>query len=776
MKNTKMIHPDFTAKEAVQLAEKFFGIKGAAKPLSSYIDQNFLITAVDKKKYVLKIFNSLENPVFIQNQSAATSVLKKKTGYLFPGFVSSVNNESIEKVEKNGVTFVSCLLNFVDGKFISEVKNPSVNLAAQTGSFLGKMDKVLENLNLPSQNYELRWNPDNFRKIYDLAQSIANEKDKNTVLYFLNLYRDEVVPQMHKLRRQLIHNDANDSNFLIDEKTNKITGLIDFGDMSHTFRINELAVALAYMMMGRENPVENVLPVIRAYNGVNKLEEIELGFLYHFIVLRLCTSVSISAADKMKNPLNAHITVSEKSAWELLRKFIVIDPFYAKNKFRSACGLKPLTPDGKPISELLSARHEHLGKALSLSYNKPLKITRGLFQYLFDEKGNPYLDTVNNVCHVGHCHPVVVESAKSQIAMLNTNTRYLHDNIVEYAEKLTATLPGKLKVCYFVCSGSEANELALRMAKAHTGSDDFIVIDHAYHGNTNSVINISPYKFNGPGGKGCPVNTHIVPIPDLYRGIFREDDPFAPKKYACEVNKILDGLKKMNRKPAAFIAESVSGVAGQIVWPEGYLQDVYKMVRKAGAVCIADEVQTGFGRIGTHMWAFQAQGVIPDIVVMGKPIGNGHPLAAVVTTAEIARSFENGMEYFNTFGGNPVSCAIGNAVLDVIKKEKLMENAHETGMFFKSELVKLQKKYELIGIVRGEGLFLGFEMVQDRISRIPAVKETSLIAEGMKKHGILASVDGPFHNIIKIKPPICFNRENVKYYINSLKNILDVIS
>lgn len=422
--------------------------------------------------------------------------------------------------------------------------------------------------------------------------------------------------------------------------------------------------------------------------------------------------------------------------------------------------------------EILTARSSHISKTLSVSYQKPLKIVRGFMQYLYDEEGQVYLDARNNVPHVGHSHPKVVKALHEQAAVLNTNTRYLHENLVRYAQRLVATLPDPLSVCFFVNSGSEANELALRLARTHTNQSDIIVIEGAYHGNTSTLTEISPYKFNGPGGKGAPPFVHIVSTPDVYRGKFRTNDLKAGKKYAAEVLEIAKTLKKAGKGVAAFICEPIMGVAGQIVFPDRYLQEAFRHVRQAGGVCIVDEVQTGFGRMGTHFWAFETQGVIPDIITLGKPIGNGHPLAAVVTTPEIAESFETGMEFFSTTGGNPVSCAVGLAVLDVIEEEHLQENALKVGNYFMNQLKQLQSKHSLIGDVRGCGLFIGVEFVLNPTTLEPATKETAYVIERMKELGILISSDGPFDNVLKIKPTLRFTQENVDYFIRTLDTIL----
>ncbi|MGZ3616581.1 MAG: aminotransferase class III-fold pyridoxal phosphate-dependent enzyme, partial [Ktedonobacteraceae bacterium] len=320
--------------------------------------------------------------------------------------------------------------------------------------------------------------------------------------------------------------------------------------------------------------------------------------------------------------------------------------------------------------------------------------------------------------------------------------------------------------------GSEANELALRLARTHTRRKDMIVVDVAYHGNTTSLIEISPYKFEGPGGAGAPPYVHKVPMPDVYRGEYKQDDAQAGEKYAHYIEQTLLEMEKNGSEVAAFICESLLGCGGQIVLPQHYLKEAYRYIRNAGGVCIADEVQVGFGRVGTHFWGFETQGVVPDIVTMGKPIGNGHPLAAVVTTPEIAASFNNGMEYFNTFGGNPVSCAIGLAVLDVIAEEGLQENAQRVGTHLIDSIRTLMEKHSLIGDVRGSGLFIGIELVLDRSTLAPAPEQASYIANRMRDCGILLSTDGPFHNVLKIKPPIVFTKENADFLVSTLDEIL----
>ncbi len=432
-----------------------------------------------------------------------------------------------------------------------------------------------------------------------------------------------------------------------------------------------------------------------------------------------------------------------------------------------------VSPAKTDAAEALSARRRHIAPSLSIGYQRPLKIERGWMQYLFDHTGRRFLDAYNNVPHVGHCHPEVVAAASEQMSILNTNTRYLHDGINRYAERLCSTMPESLDVCFFVNSASEGNELALRLARAATGQKNFIVLEGAYHGHTNALIDISPYKHDGPGGQGAPDWVYSAPIADVYRGRYKADDPEAATKYARHVQNQIDAIHSQNQGLCGFIAESYPSVGGQIILPDGYLKQVYDDVRAAGGICIADEVQTGYGRIGTHFYAFDAQGVVPDIVVLGKPIGNGHPISAVVTTHEIAEAFDTGMEFFSTFGGNTVSCAAGLTVLEITLREGFQEHAQRVGSYLLDHLRSFKGRFPLVGDVRGAGLFLGIELVRDHETLEPAAQEAAFIVDRMREEGILMGTDGPLHNVIKIRPPLPFDEPNADQLVRTMARILE---
>ena len=999
------IRPPFSQDDARAILKQRYGIQPlSVQDLPSELDRNYRLSSASGEQYVLKIAHSSVSADVLDLQNKTLKHLRAALNTV-PDIIPAENgNATVAVADAAGRSYRARLLRYIDAVPLCDFRPHSEALLADIGAQLGALSARMQSFSHREKRLRYRWNIHNLKAVAEYSADLP--ADKKTLLnYFLRLYEDEALPRLPQLRQSHTYNDPNDSNILIcaaEAEAPRVAGLIDFGDMVYSPTVVDLAVALAYIMVGSERPLDKAAPVVRAYHRAFPLRDEEIRLLFPLIAARLCLSVCISWHQQKQEPDNRHLSVSESGAWELLAQLRAIHPRYAHYQFRAACGLAPcpqtatvidwlgaqspapimgyaltaenckpvdfgmtsrllaqvpdladpaayaaplraclgegrigagyynevrpiylaemfnvapgerrsvhigadlfapagaaiyaplpgrvhslaehpaeqdfgpililkhqptpeltfftlyghlspaslsrwsvgqavaagellahigdyprngnwtphlhfqividmldhsdefpgvcsprqrnlwrsLSPDpnlilrlpfsiqapAKPSSAgLLTRRRAALNPALSLSYREPLKIVRGRLHQLYDEDGQPYLDCVNNVAHIGHSHPRVLRAAREQMALLNTNTRYLHDSIVAYAEALSATFPDPLSVCFFVNSGSEANELALRLARAYTGGGEFIVIDHAYHGHTSALIDISPYKFNGPGGRGQPAHVEVAAMPDGYRGPCRGFDSRAGAYYARSVKEGIGRIGARSAQLAAFVAEGILGCGGQMPLPEGYLKRAYAMVRDAGGICIADEVQTGFGRVGSHFWAFELSGVMPDIVTMGKPMGNGHPLGAVVTTPEIAAAFDNGMEYFNTFGGNPVSCAIGLEVLRVIADEGLQHNAHDTGAYWLAELRALGERYPIIGQARGAGLFLGVELVRDRASLAPADWEAAYIAERMKGRGILVSTEGPCHNALKLKPPIIFRREHVDRFLQAFEEVL----
>ena len=980
------------------------------KALPGEVDLNYYVEDNEGNAFVFKIARSGEaiDNLDLQNQ-ALLHLAKQGLDLQLPAVVTDQNGKHFFPInDEQGEVRMIRMLTWVSGRLWAKVNPHTPELLNSLGQTLGTLCQGLSNFDHPAAHRFYKWDIAQANWTAEHLSDINIPEQQATARYFLELFQRVALPLQSKLRKSIIYNDANDYNVLVstDRVQPKVAGVIDFGDAIFTHTVNDFAIAAAYALMYKPDPLAAAVHLVKGFHEQFPLQEAEIAALFPLIGARLLTTVTVAAINQKEHPDNEYLQISAQPAWQLLQKLRNIDPNFAHYTFRAACGLTPcpqqtvfkkwmeetpetfhpiveanfekdafswldlsvgslalgnnshyddsynfnetirrLTADGigvggyletrpfyttdnyivpgnegpkwrtvhlgldiwmaagtpvyAPISgvvhsvsnnagernygptvilkhepksgfhfytlyghlsvecltslkkgmsvksgeqiaaigpppengnwpphlhfqvlldmlsntgdfpgvsfpdekevwasicpdpnlllqipspeqkstdlsigDILSQRQQFLGRSLSVSYQKPLKIVRAYKQYLYAHDGQRYLDTVNNVPHVGHQHPKVVAAAQQQMGVLNTNTRYLHENIIRFARELCATLPDPLSVCHFVNSGSEANELALRMARAYTGQRDMIAVEVGYHGNTGGCVDISSYKFDGKGGKGAPESTHIVPIPDTYRGLYRRDDPKAGEKYAAHLQRIIENLERQGRGIAGFIAESILSCGGQIVPPVNYFKQAFEYVRKAGGVCIVDEVQVGFGRVGQHFWGFELQGVVPDIVTMGKPIGNGHPLGAVVTTPKIAEAFANGMEYFNTFGGNPVSCAIGRAVLRVIQEEDLQEQALHTGKYLTEGLHNLQQQYDIIGDVRGPGLFLGFELIRNPETLEPADLEASYLANRMRQHGILMSTDGPFHNVLKIKPPMCFNRSNVDFLLETLDKVL----
>lgn len=986
--------PEISEAMASEIAERHFGLKGLKGKLASERDQNFHF-GPEGEGAVLKIVNAAEPEDAIRFQVAMIRHVKEADPDLAVPLVRlSKSGEALPVIEdgKGGHHLIRAVDYLEGAPFAEAAKTPE--LLASFGAFLGRLDRALQSFGHVGAHRDLDWDLRKAGRSRARLAAIGDPAAREICDYFITRFETEIEPRLAKLRASVIHNDANDWNVLVSADGKAIAGLIDFGDALHTALVCEMAVAAAYAILDAEDPLGALSHMLAAYHHEMPLQPEEIDLLFDLVAMRLVTSVTISAERAPRITDNPYLNISERPAWDMLRRLRRIDPFIAKAILRQACGFevapgaakaanwlarnrKSLSPIwGRPLSNhrvlqvpfgdaahplvkaaaamdvkacelawqalrksenaelgigpwgekravyagemfqsklidkvrrtrhlgldifadagtlvftplagrvasveiereplgygcvvliehepepgitfsslwghlshetakhlkngqtlaagekigTLGAAHEnggwlphlHLqlvaystddigpipgvgeeayldvwsklyppaydfagltpeifqreGKAgdeivalrrktllpnLSISFRKPLKMVRGEGVWLIADDGRAYLDCFNNVAHLGHTHPEIVEVIARESSRLNTNTRYLHDNMVDYAEKLGATLPGDLKVASFVCTGSEANDLMLRMARAKTGEKDMVVVDWAYHGHVAELIDISPYKYKRAGGAGRPSHVWEAQLPDTYRAPAEWPIEEHGKRFAESVARQVEAIRKAGKKPAAFIAESIPSCAGQIFFPPHYLEEAYRIIREAGGICVADEVQVGFGRVGTHMWAFETQGVIPDVVTMGKPIGNGHPLAALVTTPDIAKAFNNGMEYFNTFGGNPVSCAIGLKVLEIIERDRLRDNAKAIGDYLMARFRDMQKRYEVIGDVRGMGLFLGLDLVTDRATKAYATDFANRVVNLAREEGVLIGTDGPYDNVVKMRPAMIFTR------------------
>ena len=725
--------------------------------LEGYISTNYKIST-GSLTYILKIYPysedtladiHAENKILSQLQDISLDIPKP---------VAAVSGETLVEDQTQKVFYR--LITFVNGDLWAENDHTTLDINT-LGEQIGELDNALEGVSAPIiKGRNIPWDLANFLDNTTYINHIREPQRRALVSYFTIQWKTEIIPQLSTLRKAYIHNDANDYNILC--LGSKPTGLIDFGDMVYSYVLNELAVASTYLAIDNEDPIQVISEFIKGYNRSKKIEKHEVDLLYYFIAGRLCTSVLQSALAAKDQPENSYAQVSNRGAWDLLSKWITINPIRAKNQWRKTLGYPAVSFD----KHLRKRRERYMPTAYSLSYTAPIHMTKAAFQYMYDAEGNAILDAYNNIIQVGHCHPRVVEAGQQAMARLNTNTRYLYDNHATYCERLLSYFPDHIDQVFLVNSGSAAADLAIRLARTYTGRKATAVVRHGYHGNTSTTIDVSHYKYGNKGGLGRSEDVLELDLPDAYRG--RYQDEAAGLSYASDAIHLIQEHGAIG----AFIAEPIVGCGGQVPLAEGYLAEIYRTIRSLGGVCISDEVQTGFGRTGNGFWGYQLHGVVPDIIIMGKPIGNGHPMGAVATTREIADSFDNGMEYFSSFGGNPVSCAIGHAVLDVIEEEQLMDHAAKTGQYLKTLMKELMNEHEEIGDVRGSGLFLGFDMVTNHDMKEPNPQLAKKIINQLREKNILTSVDGPHHNVIKVKPPLCFNKENSDFLAESISNVI----
>ncbi len=772
-----------------------FGVAGELTPLDSERDQNFRVRAA-QGEFTLKIVNAAEPATAMAFQAALLGHVEAVDPALpLPRVVPLIDGRTFGDVEgPTGERHAVRLVTYLPGVPFAQA-DLSPNLFQALGRVLGRLDRALVSFGHPGAFKDFDWHIRAVPQSRARLESVRDADRRALVSTLLDGFDARAVTVFPRLRHQVIHNDANDWNILVDPVSGDVSGLIDVGDAVFAPLAAEVAVACAYAMLSTASsgsdpngmtfaqepghrgqtplgPLAAAVAVVAGYHAEMPLLDAELDVLFDLIAGRLCISVTVSAM-RQTTSNDPYLFVSEAPAWHVLAWMAATDRVAFANALKRACRQGLQAPPPRDAAALMTARRVHLGKNLSLSYRTPLHIVRGDDVWLIDAHGRKYLDCYNNVAHVGHCHPRVVAALATQAALLNTNTRYLHENVVRYAERLSATLPPGLDCLFFCNTGSEANDLALRIARTATGRRGMAVLDWAYHGHTEALIEISPYKYKPKGGNGRPDFVCELPLPEPYRA--PDDWPAfeVGARFAAQARHVLSEARATGWAPAAFIAETIPSVGGQVLLPPGYLREVYSAIRAHGGLCIADEVQVGFGRVGTSMWAFTEHEVVPDIVTMGKPVGAGHPLAVVATTQALATAFANGMEYFNTFGGNPVSSAVGLAVLDVLEQEQLLENARTQGDYILAGLRRLADRYARIGDVRGRGLFFGIECVTDRRTKAHDGATAAAVVQRAVELGVLMGTDGPHDNVIKLRPPMTFARAHADMLLGVLEHALD---
>lgn len=728
-----------------------YGLNATIDCINAYSNNNY-IAQTDTQRYIVKTYPKTHNKAHLNAQLAVlehlhTLNLQLKTPISIPTSRGLKISElpSGSNIDDHYLVVFS----FLQGKFISAIAlNEEVsNRWAQA---MAELDMALLDFNHYGLTTNNEWDFKNIALSIDKIQYIQNQNLKKLVDYEFQQHLHNQQEHYKSLRCSCIHNDANDQNLLYAKQG--VSAIIDFGDICHSYLIAELAIAICYAMLKSNSPVDTLLTMTAAYHAILPLKSNELNVIFSLIKTRLALSITLSHEQAVIHPENTYALVSQQAAIALLYSLLAVNNNRIYQQLKNRCGMSTAL---KANTQHLKERKKYFSSTLSLSYKEPITLSHGAFQYLYSSDGTTYLDCINNIAHVGHSHPRLARAAYSQMIKLNTNTRYIHPAMHKAAEKLLEKFAYELDTVFFVCSGSEANELALRLAKSFTTKDNILSIEGAYHGNTEHLINISSYKH--PVNFDIPDHISLAPL------------PLGNQETALD--ETLSIINNQTNRVGAFIAESILSCAGQYPLPKLYLNKIYEAIRGQGGLCIADEIQTGFGRVGDKFWAFEQHQVTPDIVTLGKPMGNGHPIAAVVTRREIANSMANSMEYFNSFGGNPVSCSLASEVLSIIDDEELQRNALTVGKIFKNELESLKSRHAWIKAIRGSGLFIGIE-IQSLEKQRPASLACQQIIESMKTQGILLSQDGINRNVIKIKPPMCFNRANVNTVIECLDAVL----
>jgi len=783
--------PGFTLEEAGRFAREGFGIDGPLEQLGGERDQNFRVEDVggDGHEYVLKLANAAEDPMVLDLQRAALSHLARHApGLKVPKLRPATDGSPWTEVKApDGTKHLAWLLRYLPGLPLGDAV-PTADLRRAAGVELARLGAGLRGFFHPAAGRVLLWDIKQVGRLRARLADVAHPSLRRLAGLALDRFEARALPALPRLRAQVVHADANGANVLVDppdgSASPRISGFIDFGDMVHTALANDIAVLLASMITETTDPVREAAETVAAYDSVTPLGEDELDVLLELWLGRLVAAVLISAWRVELHPENAaYITADDEYSWRMIDCLSSLDPKRVAGSLRSVC--RPLS-GGAPLdllSERYAAREEAdaigaleerrarlLGPVYELFYDRPLHLVRGQGVWVYDASGRRYLDAYNNVPHVGHAHPQVVEAIVEQARLLNTNTRYLHEAVLELAERLTATLPDPLDVCMFVCSGSEANDLAWRLARAYTGATGGLVLEHAHHGNSEAVAALSPSEWR-PGAH--PPHVRAVPAPDDLRGAYRRREADLGRRYAALIRDAVACLAKTSLRPAAFFCDTAYSSHGILMPPDDYLAQAFREVRAAGGLCVADEVQAGFGRMGAHFWGFERSGVTPDIITLGKPMGNGHPLAAVITRREIAARFREESEYFNTFGGNPVAAAAGLAVLDVLERERLQENAREVGRHLRARLEELGQRHPAIADVRGSGLFIGVDLARDPTSLEPDREAALRVMNAMRDNGVLIGLDGPSGNVLKIRPPMPLGTEEADLLVSVLDEALD---
>ncbi|HEX6474875.1 MAG TPA: aminotransferase class III-fold pyridoxal phosphate-dependent enzyme, partial [Candidatus Limnocylindria bacterium] len=694
MKTAGVLHadpPTLDAGRATEVARSLFGVEAVtARPLVSERDQNFRLDEADGSRWVLKVSNAAEDPGVVAMEVAAVEhVARLDPALPVPRAHPTLMGDLVGSLPDGVATHLVRLLPFLPGRGVApgELDAAAVRGIGQVTARLGV---ALRGFFDPAAGRAIEWDQKHLPDLVRHAALVEDADRRRQLDRVLERFMERALPALPALRAQVIHNDITLDNLLLDGG-GAVTGIIDFGDMTHTALVLDVPATLQSLVREREDIFAVAADFLPGYTEVLPLERAEAELLADLLAGRMAQTILISAWRTRQFPDNAYITGWAEPAWALLDQLDRLGLDAAAERL-AGYALAPLVRGrsaAPPLdAELRERRQRVLGSALEpLSYARPLHLVRGSGAWLYDADGNRYLDAYNNVPVVGHAHPGVTDAIARQAALLNTNTRYLHATIVELAERIVATMPNGLDTVMFVNSGSEANDLAWRLATIATGADAGLVTDWAYHGVTAAIVDFSPSEW--PRGER-PDGVETFPAPDTFRGPYATAGPDGPALARQDLDAAVARLAERGRRPAALFIDSLFTSAGIFTPDPAVVAATLQAARDAGALLIADEVQSGHGRSGDGLWRCPAWGVTPDVVTIGKPMGNGHPIAAVVTRGELADCMAQAKTaFFNTFGGNPVACVAALMVLDVIEDERLVENAAEVGGWLRDALAGL---------------------------------------------------------------------------------------
>ncbi len=735
--------PEVSTELAVEVARSVFGVDGEATPLDGERDRNFRIDG-DDGSFVLKVGNPADAAGVVEMQVLAMEhALRADAALPIAHPRRTVVGTPTGAVTIAGVDHAVQLVSFIHGAAIPPGP-PSPTARRAVGAAVARLDRALAGFSHPLGRRALLWDVTRLAELRPRLPHIAADR-RRLVERWLDRFDAVIAPALVLVPLSTIHGDVNPGNLLVErDDPDRVAGIVDFGDLVHARTVIDPAIAAAYQAFGSDDPVDPLVDVLTGYHAVRPLTAAEIRLVPELAAARMAQSLLISAWRSELHPDNLdYILADAEDCFATLARLDAHDPAGLADALAEACGV--LRWPHPSLDQSLELRRARLGPALSLSYDDPVRLESGDGVWLTDVEGNRLLDAYNNVPHVGHAHPRVTAALASQARRLTTNTRYLVDEVAAYADRLAELLPGDLSVVMFVNSGSEANDVAIQIARAVTGNRGAVITEHAYHGTTAATAALSPEEL-GPAA--------LEPWVARIGGAATLGAGDAADRVGGEVDGAFARLREAGHRPAFLICDDVFSSDGIFAVPPGYLRAAYARARAAGALCVADEVQAGFGRVGEPFWGFAQDGVVPDIVTLGKPMGNGHPMGAVITTDAIAAEFAERWHFFSTFAGSPVAAAVGSAVLDVIERERLAEQAERVGAYLCGRLAEVAASHSVIRQVRGPGLFVGVELDCDAPGQAGIGRA---VANGLRRRGVLVGATGPRLNVIKIRPPLVFS-------------------